>query len=118
MLGISDGGADAVLECVGTDASFQEAVAVARPGAIIGRVGLQHAQQISGEGTFYRNIGVYGGPASVTTYDKAVLLDAVLDAQINPGKVFTNTFELDEIQSAYEAMDERKTIKSYVIVEH
>lgn len=54
----------------------------------------------------------------MTTYDKAVLLDAVLDAQINPGKVFTNTFELDEIQSAYEAMDERKTIKSYVIVEH
>lgn len=118
LLEISAGGADAVLECVGTDASFQEAVAVARPGALIGRVGLPHAQQISGEGTFYRNIGVYGGPASVTTYDKNVLLDAVLDAQINPGKVFTNTFELDEIQPAYEAMDERKTIKSYVIVEH
>lgn len=118
LLEISAGGADAVLECVGTDASFQEAVAVARPGALIGRVGLPHAQQISGEGTFYRNIGVYGGPASVTTYDKDVLLDAVLDAQINPGKVFTNTFELDEIQPAYEAMDERKTIKSYVIVEH
>lgn len=118
LLEMSAGGADAVLECVGTDASFQEAVAVARPGALIGRVGLPHAQQISGEGTFYRNIGVYGGPASVTTYDKDVLLDAVLDAQINPGKVFTNTFELDEIQPAYEAMDERKTIKSYVIVEH
>lgn len=118
LLEMSAGGADTVLECVGTDASFQEAVAVARPGALIGRVGLPHAQQISGEGTFYRNIGVYGGPASVTTYDKNVLLDAVLDAQINPGKVFTNTFELDEIQPAYEAMDERKTIKSYVIVEH
>lgn len=118
LLEMSAGGADAVLECVGTDASFQEAVAVARPGALIGRVGLPHAQQISGEGTFYRNIGVYGGPASVTTYDKNVLLDAVLDAQINPGRVFTNTFELDEIQPAYEAMDERKTIKSYVIVEH
>lgn len=118
LLEISVGGADAVLECVGTDASFQEAVAVARPGALIGRVGLPHAQQINGEGTFYRNVGVYGGPASVTTYDKDVLLDAVLDAQINPGKVFTNTFELDEIQPAYEAMDERKTIKSYVIVEH
>lgn len=118
LLEISAGGADAVLECVGTDASFQESVAVARPGALIGRVGLPHAQQISGEGTFYRNIGVYGGLASVTTYDKNVLLDAVLDAQINPGKVFTNTFELDEIQPAYEAMDERKTIKSYVIVEH
>ncbi|RYQ20171.1 hypothetical protein [Bifidobacterium pseudolongum] len=42
--------------------------------------------------------------------------DAVLDAQINPGKVFTQTFGLDQIQQAYEAMDQRKTIKSYLIV--
>ena len=117
LLELSDGGADAVLECVGTDASFQEAVSVARPGALIGRVGLPHGQQISGEGTFYQNVGVYGGPASVTTYDKAVLLDAVLNAEINPGKVFTSEFRLDDIQAAYEAMDERKTIKSYLILD-
>lgn len=43
--------------------------------------------------------------------------DAVLDAQINPDKVFTQTFGLDQIQQAYEAMDQRKTIKSYLIVE-
>lgn len=43
--------------------------------------------------------------------------DAVLDAQINPGKVFTQTFGLDQIQQAYEVMDQRKTIKSYLIVE-
>lgn len=43
--------------------------------------------------------------------------DAVLDAQINPGKVFTQTFGIDQIQQAYEAMDQRKTIKSYLIVE-
>lgn len=43
--------------------------------------------------------------------------DAVLDAQINPGKVFTQTFGLDQIQQAYEVMDQRKTTKSYLIVE-
>lgn len=43
--------------------------------------------------------------------------DAVYDAQINPGKVFTQTFGLDQIQQAYEVMDQRKTIKSYLIVE-
>ncbi len=43
--------------------------------------------------------------------------DAVLDVQINPGKVFTQTFGLDQIQQAYEVMDQRKTIKSYLIVE-
>ena len=35
------------------------------------------------------NLAMAGGPASCTTYDKEVLLKAVLDGQINPGKVFT-----------------------------
>ncbi len=58
-----------------------------------------------------------GGPASVTTYDKAVLLKAVLDGEINPGKVFTKTFTLDQIQDAYKAMDDRQVIKSYVVID-
>lgn len=36
------------------------------------------------------NLAMAGGPASCTTYDKEVLLKAVLDGQINPGKVFTH----------------------------
>ena len=64
-----------------------------------------------------RNTIVAGGPASVTTYDKAVLLKAVLDGEINPGKVFTKTFTLDQIQDAYKAMDDRQVIKSYVVID-
>lgn len=116
LLDITNGGADAVLECVGSAPSFEEALAVARPGATIGRVGLPHGVQTDGATTFYTNTGVAGGPASVTTYDKPVLLKAVLDADINPGKVFTHTFTLDQIQEAYQAMDERKTIKSYITI--
>lgn len=56
------------------------------------------------------------GPASVTTYDKDLLLKAVLDGKINPGKVFTKTFTLDEINDAYQAMADRQVIKSYVKV--
>ena len=63
---------------------------------------------------FYQNTIVAGGPASVTTYDKEVLLKAVLDGKINPGKVFTKTFDLDHIQEAYQAMDQRQVIKSYL----
>jgi alcohol dehydrogenase len=116
LLDASDGGADAVLECVGTDQSFQEALRLVRPGAMIGRVGVPHDQKISGESTFFVNAGLAGGPASVTTYDKAVLLDAVLKGEIEPGKVFTTTFALDDIQNAYEAMDRREAIKSYIVV--
>ena len=45
----------------------------------------------------------------MTTYDKEVLLKAVLDGQINPGKVFTNSYKLDEIDQAYKDMADRRT---------
>ncbi|KRM76521.1 alcohol dehydrogenase GroES domain-containing protein [Limosilactobacillus coleohominis DSM 14060] len=66
--------------------------------------------------SFYNNTTIAGGPASVTTYDKQILLKAVLDGKINPGKVFTKTFTLDQINDAYQEMADRKVIKSYVKV--
>jgi alcohol dehydrogenase len=45
------------------------------------------------------------------------LLKAVLDGDINPGKVFTKTYKLDNINQAYRDMADRKTIKSYVVVD-
>ncbi|MBP2058011.1 alcohol dehydrogenase [Lactobacillus colini] len=116
LLELTNGGADAVLECVGTELSNEEAMRVARSGAIIGRVGLPHGSKIDPAATFYRNVILAGGPASVTTYDKDVLLKAVLDGEINPGKVFTKTFTLDEINEAYQEMADRKVIKSYIKV--
>ena len=112
----SGNGADSVLECVGTKQSTDTAMKVGRPGAIIGRVGLPHTPKQDMTTPFYKNTIVAGGPASVTTYDKAVLLKAVLDGEINPGKVFTKSFSLDDIDAAYKGMDQRQVIKSYVIV--
>ena len=54
---------------------------------------------------------------SVTTYDKQFLLKAVLDGDINPGRVFTHSYSLDEIDQAYKDMDERKTIKAMIVIE-
>lgn len=116
ILAMTNGGADAVLECVGTAQSTDTAMKVGRPGAIVGRVGLPHDATMDMATPFYRNTAVAGGPASVTTYDKDLLLKAVLDGKINPGKVFTKTFTLDEITDAYQAMADRQVIKSYVKV--
>lgn len=116
LLAASDGGADAVLECVGTELSMDEALQVGRPGSIIGRVGLPHGSKLDPTVTFYRNVITAGGPASVTTYDKHLLLEAVLNGKINPGLVFTKTYDLDNIDQAYKDMADRKTIKSYVVV--
>lgn len=108
-------GADEVLECVGATSAIEEAGQIARPGAIIGRVGVPQIEPKSNQ-LFWQNIGLRGGVAAVTTHDKKTLLQAVLDGKIHPGKVFTKRFDLDHLQDAFEAMDKRKAIKSLVIV--
>ncbi|MGD8605193.1 MAG: zinc-dependent alcohol dehydrogenase family protein [Anaerolineales bacterium] len=116
VMQLTDGvGADAVLECVGTKEANQTSFAIARPGAIVGRVGVPHGVEIPAEGTFYRNVGMRGGPAPTRAY-LPDLLEAVLAGKINPGKVFDLKTDLDDIQEAYAAMDERRAIKSLVKV--
>ena len=108
-------GVDAVLECVGTGEASDTSFAIARAGAIVGRVGVPHEVEIDAAGTFYRNVGMRGGPAPVRAYMDA-LLPAVLDGRINPGKVFDFVTNLDGIADAYSAMDERRAIKSLLLV--
>lgn len=110
-------GADAVLECVGTELSNETAMQAARPGAIVGRVGLPHEPKMDMTASFYNNTIIAGGPASVTTYDKQVLLKAVLDGEIHPGKVFTQRFKLDDIDAAYQAMTKRQAIKALITID-
>ncbi|PLS26262.1 zinc-dependent alcohol dehydrogenase family protein [Bifidobacterium parmae] len=107
-------GADAVLECVGSAQSIETAVRVGRPGSTVGRVGVPHDAHIDVDALFWRNIGLKGGPASVATYDREVLLPAVLSGMIEPGLMFTGAFDLYHVQDAYEAMDQRRAIKSLI----
>lgn len=84
--------------------------------AVIGRVGVPHAEPKSNQ-LFWKNIGLRGGIASVTKPDKELLLKAVLDGEINPGKVFTKSFDLDHAADAYAAMDQRQAIKSLLVID-
>lgn len=118
VLAMTNGaGADAVLECVGTEQSVDTATKVGRPGAVVGRVGVPQKPEMNTNNLFWRNIGLRGGIASVTTDDKQLLLKAVLNGEIHPGKVFTQRFDLEHIQDAYDAMDQRKAIKSLIVIE-
>jgi len=113
---LTDGwGADAVLECVGTRESTETAFAVAGAGAVVGRVGVPHDAEVDAAGTFYRNVGMRGGPAPARHYQPQ-LLKAVLGGDIDPGRVFDLTTDLDHIADAYAAMDERRAIKALVRV--
>jgi threonine dehydrogenase-like Zn-dependent dehydrogenase len=114
VLELTDGvGVDAALECVGTAESFTTAVAVTRPGGMVGYVGVPHGVELPITTMFFRNIGVRGGAAPVRTYIPE-LLDDVLQGRIDPGRVFNFETDLEGIAEAYAAMDERRAIKSLV----
>ncbi|MCX8004005.1 MAG: alcohol dehydrogenase catalytic domain-containing protein [Burkholderiaceae bacterium] len=103
-------GAHSVLECVGSGPSLADAVAIARPGGAIGRVGVPHYEGIPAGPTFYKNLTVGGGPAPVRAYIDELLPD-VLEGRIQPGRVFDRSIGLRETPDGYRAMDARESIK-------
>lgn len=107
-------GVHAVLECVGSDQATATAVAIARPGGAVGRVGVPHYDAIpQAQPLFYRNVTVGGGPAPVRAYIDALLPD-VLEGRIEPGRVFDRVVGLDQVPNGYRAMDQRESIKVMV----
>ena len=108
---LTDGvGADAVLECVGTNDSVKTAFRIARPGAMVGFVGAPHGVELPVSTMFQRNVGLAGGMAPVRAY-LPHLLDLVVAGIINPGLVFDLELPLDEVAEGYRAMDERRATK-------
>ncbi len=108
---ITDGvGADAVLECVGTNQAMSTAFAVARPGATVGFVGVPHDVELPVRSMFQKNVGLAGGMAPVRKY-LPELLGLTLTGEIDPGLVFDLTLPLEESPQGYRAMDERRAIK-------
>jgi threonine dehydrogenase-like Zn-dependent dehydrogenase len=107
----SDIGADAVLECVGTQESMMQAISSTRPGGSVGYVGVPHGVELSGEKLFYTHTRLHGGPAPVRRF-LPQLIDLVWREKIQPGKVFDLTLPLDQVAEAYRAMDEGRAIKT------
>jgi threonine dehydrogenase-like Zn-dependent dehydrogenase len=108
-------GVDATLECVGTGQAMQTALSIARPGSMVGYVGVPHGVELPIGDMFFRNKGVRGGSAPARAYIPE-LLDDVLEGRIEPGRVLDYETDLDGIADAYAAMDERRAINSLVRV--
>jgi threonine dehydrogenase-like Zn-dependent dehydrogenase len=106
-------GADAVLECVGTDQAMKTAFSIARPGSTVGFVGVPHGVELPVRRMFQKNVGLAGGMAPVRAY-LPQLLDLVLGGTINPGLVFDAEVALDDVAEGYRMMDERRAIKVLV----
>jgi threonine dehydrogenase-like Zn-dependent dehydrogenase len=104
-------GADAVLECVGTQEAMMQAIQSTRPGGSVGYVGVPHGVQLEGEPLFFTHVRLHGGPAPVRRY-LPELIDLVWNGVIAPGKVFDLTLPLDQVAEGYRAMSERRAIKA------
>jgi threonine dehydrogenase-like Zn-dependent dehydrogenase len=116
VMELTDGvGADATLECVGTGQAMETALSIARPGSMVGYVGVPHGVELPIGEMFFRTKGVRGGSAPARAYIPELLED-VLDGRINPGRVLDYVTDLNGIADAYAAMDERRAIKSLVRV--
>ena len=91
------------------------AFAITRSGGIVGAVGAPHDVEVPIDTVIFRNVGLRGGVAPARKY-LPELLDVVLAGQINPGRVFDFETDLDHIVDGYEAMDDRRAIKSLIRV--
>lgn len=108
-------GAESVLECVGTDQSMKQAMAVCRPGGSIGYVGVPHGVQFDGQQLFFTQQNMLGGPAPVRRF-LPDLMRMVMAREIEPGKVFDLELPLADVAEGYRAMDERRAIKTLLRV--
>jgi threonine dehydrogenase-like Zn-dependent dehydrogenase len=112
---LTDGfGVHSVLECVGLEQSTLTAIAIARPGGAVGRVGVPQDETMPASlPAFYNNVTVGGGPAPVRAYIEELLPD-VLKGRIEPGRVFDRVVGLEGVPEGYSAMNEREAIKVMV----
>lgn len=106
-------GAHSVIEAVGTQESFMQAVGATRGGGHLGYVGVNHDVSIPGIQLFFAGIHTVGGPAPVRRF-LPDLIQLIWDRKIDPGQVFDLTLPLEEAAEGYKAMDERRATKVFL----
>src|SRR3954447_23154210 len=103
-------GAHSVVEAVGTQESFMQAVGATRGGGHLGYVGVNYHVQIPGLELFFAGIHTLGGPAPVRRF-LPDLIQLIWSREIDPGKVFDLTLPLEQAPEGYQAMDRRRATK-------
>jgi threonine dehydrogenase-like Zn-dependent dehydrogenase len=107
-------GTHTVLECVGHQPAYEQALGVVRAAGVISRVGVpQYDQGDIGWNLFGRNLTLTGGPAPARNYIEELMPD-ILEGTIEPGRVFDRTISLEEVPAGYQAMDRREALKVLV----
>jgi threonine dehydrogenase-like Zn-dependent dehydrogenase len=104
-------GAHSVIEAVGTQKAMMQAIHSTRPGGHVGSVGVGHDVAIPGMEMFFSLVHLHAGPAPVRRF-LPELIDLIWKREIDPGKVFDLELPLHQAAEGYEAMDQRRAIKT------
>jgi len=108
-------GADGVVEAVGNEASFDQALGCVRPGGHLSFVGVPHGVSLDMSRMFGAEVHMFGGPAAVRKY-LPTMIDLIYRGEINPGAVFDLVLPLEQAAEGYAAMDERRATKVMLTV--
>jgi len=109
------GGAEAVLECVGTLDAINMAIHMTRPGRSVSLVGFTHVSRAPDlNHRLFQNITITGGVAPARAY-LPELLQEVIAGKLDPSPVLDMTVDLDGVPAGYAAMDKRSAIKVMVL---
>ena len=103
-------GAHSVVEAVGTQEAFMQAIGATRGGGHLGYVGVNYDVHVPGFELFLAGIHTLGGPAPVRRF-LPDLIQMIWDRKIDPGKVFDLALPLEQAPEGYKAMDERRATK-------
>lgn len=107
----TSGGAQCVLEAVGTQPSMNLAINLARPGGTVGFVGVPHTVgAIDLRQLFSNNVSLAGGVAPARAYIP-LLLDELAAGGHDATPVLDMTVPLDRLGDGFAAMDGRTAIK-------
>lgn len=113
---LTDGvGVDAAIEALGSDQTLQDAIKVVKPGGTVSNVGYH------GDGE-YRHIPREEWGVGMAEIDIVTdlcpggrlrikrLLRLLANDRVDPTKMTTHEFEFDEIEEAFQLMDEKRTL--------
>jgi alcohol dehydrogenase len=108
-------GVDVAIEAVGAPATFNICQQIVRPGGHIANIGV-HGQsvELQIQDLWIRNITITMG--LVNTNTTPMLLKTVIARKIQPEKLITHHFKLDEIIRAYEVFDNAAKEKALKII--
>jgi alcohol dehydrogenase len=108
-------GVDVCIEAVGAPATFDICQNIVRPGGHIANVGVHgHSVDFQIQNLWIQNITLTTGLVSTNT--TPMLLKTVSSGKINPAKLITHHFKLDNILKAYEVFGNAATEKAMKVI--